>query len=254
MNFWAFSLTRSWLVRQLLESHSFKVLPIAEPHFPSSGTLLISKSFLLLVLSVIVDSTLFFSIPFWMSENLCSYGPMGNEAISKTIYSTLLGKDWLAIVGNLQTALSDIIKDHRDTTITLANFWDSADSSSVSLTSFIKFVVTLHIVNTLIQEDLQTTDDEANFHRLWSREIGDVFQYTDGNDNENEVSVNMIIWVYLTVSESIAGYMKRAIAWPTPKSCGMWFVFANRTILIAWALATPWFTNPSRIIKQSWED
>jgi len=47
-----------------------------------------------------------------MSENLCSYGPMGNEAISKTIYSTLLGKDQLAVVENLQTALSDIIKDH----------------------------------------------------------------------------------------------------------------------------------------------
>jgi len=78
-------------------------------------------------------------------------------------------------------------------TITLANFWDSADGSSVSLTSFIKFVVTPHIVNTLIQEDFQTTDDEANFHHLRSREIGDVFQYTDGNDNENEVSVNMII-------------------------------------------------------------
>ena len=128
-----------------------------------------------------------------MSENLCSYGPMENEAISKTIYSTLLGKDRLAIVGNLQTTLSDIIKDHRDMTITLANFWESADSSSVLLTSFIEFVVTPHIVNTLIQEDLQMTDDEANFHRLQSREIGDVFQYTDGNDNENEVSVNMII-------------------------------------------------------------
>ena len=61
----------------------------------------------------------------------------------------------------------------------------------------------------------------------------------------------LIIWVYLTVSESIAGYT-RAIAWPTPKSCGMWFIFSDRTTLIAWALAilwASWFTNPSQIIK-----
>jgi len=115
------------------------------------------------------------------------------------IYSTLLGKDRASVIGNLQIALGDIIKDHRDPTISLANFWDSADGGSVSLTSFIKFVVTPHIANTLIQEDLQTTtDDEANVHRLRSKEIGDVFQYTDGNDDENEVSVD-----YMNIFDSL---------------------------------------------------
>jgi len=60
-------------------------------------------------------------------------------------------------------------------------------------------VVTPHIANTFIQEDLQTTtDDEANFHHLRSKEIGDVFQYTDGNDNENEVSVD-----YMSIFNSL---------------------------------------------------
>jgi hypothetical protein len=101
------------------------------------------------------------------------------------------GKDRMTIVGELQAALSELIENHQDTTIAFAGFWELADGRSVSLTCFIEFVVTPHIANLLIQEDLQTTEDSANANRLRSKDIGDAFQYA----NENDDSENEVLWV-----------------------------------------------------------
>jgi len=157
-------------------------------HSRSSMVLVIRKNFLLLVQSLIADSMSIISLLVlagW-AESLCSYGPRGLEIISAAIYSTIYGKDQMTITGNLQTALADIVENHRDTTIAFAGFWDSADGCLISLTNFIEYVITPHVANLLIQEDLQTSEDNANTHRLRSKNVGDSFQYTDGSD---EVSI-----------------------------------------------------------------
>lgn len=92
----------------------------------------------------------------------------------------------MTIVTNLQAALVDVVENHRDTTIAFAPFWDSVDGCLISLTNFIEYVVVPHVANLLIQEDLQITEESANTHRLRSKDIGDAFQYTDGN---NEVGI-----------------------------------------------------------------
>ena len=94
----------------------------------------------------------------------------------------------MEIIGDLRAALADVFENHQDSTIALAGFWDCANGLSVSLTNFIEFVVTPHIANLLIQDDLQITEDSANGHRLRSKDIGDAFQYSNQNDDENEVS------------------------------------------------------------------
>lgn len=103
------------------------------------------------------------------------------------IYSTILGKDKTTIIENLQTALADLVENHRDTSITLAGFWDTFNSCFILFTNFIEYVVTPHIANLLIQEDLKTTEDNANTYRLQSKDIGDAFQHTDGNDLDADV-------------------------------------------------------------------
>jgi hypothetical protein len=92
----------------------------------------------------------------------------------------------MVIKGDLQVALADVIENHQDSTIAFPGFWNSADGRSISLTNFIEFVVAPHIANLLIQEDLQTTEVNANGHRLRSKDIGDAFHYSHGDD-ENEV-------------------------------------------------------------------
>jgi hypothetical protein len=117
------------------------------------------------------------------------------EIIRAAIYSTLFGKNQMEIVGNLQVALADVFENHQDSTIAVAGFWDSANGLSISLTNFIEFVVTPHIANLLIQNDLQITEDNANGHRLRSKDIGDAFQYSHENDDEDEVGVENLCLV-----------------------------------------------------------
>ena len=105
----------------------------------------------------------------------------------------------MTIIENLQAALIDIVENHRDTTIPLVGFWDSVGGCLISLSNFIEYVVTPHVANLLIQEDLQTSEDNANAHRLRSKEVGDAFQYTNGND---EVKFE---YPCSTVSYSITG-------------------------------------------------
>jgi hypothetical protein len=88
----------------------------------------------------------------------------------------------MIITGGLQAALADVFENHRDSTISFAGFWDSANGRSISLTNFIEFVVTPHIANLLIEEDLLVSEDCANSHRLRSKDVGHAFQH--GNDND----------------------------------------------------------------------
>jgi hypothetical protein len=101
----------------------------------------------------------------------------------------MFGKDRMSIIGDLQGSLADVFENHRDPTISLANFWNSpdgnsADGRSISLTNFIEFVVTPHIANLLIAEDLHVSEECANGHRLRSRDVGSGLQYGDDNDAE----------------------------------------------------------------------
>ena len=93
----------------------------------------------------------------------------------------------MAIFENLQTALADVVENHQDTTIAFPGFWKSTNSRLVSLTSFIEYVVTPHIANLLIQEDLQISESAADAHRLRSKDVGDAFQCSNENDEELDV-------------------------------------------------------------------
>lgn len=181
MKYRGFSLMKSWLARQRLGRHSFRLLQVIQLCLPSSMGSVHKPNLRLLVQSVIADSmSILSSFSRSCHWNSCSYGPRGNEIISAAIYSTILGKDHISVSGSLQAALSDLVQDHRDPTITLAGFWDYVDGYLISLTKFIEYVATPHVTNLLIQEDLQATENNANTQRLNSKDIGDAFQYSDG--------------------------------------------------------------------------
>ena len=101
------------------------------------------------------------------------------------IYSFFGGKDQAAITENLQVALADVITSHQDSMIPISDFW-LADGGFISFTCFLEYVATPHVVNLLIQEDLQISESSANTHRIRSKKVGDAFQFADGNDQGSE--------------------------------------------------------------------
>ena len=101
--------------------------------------------------------------------------------ISSAIWS--LVDDRNVISETLESTLQDIILNHTETVTTFNGFWNGANGRTILLTNFIEYIVTPHITNLLISEDLHETENGADRVRHVSMKYGMMFN--GGNENDD---------------------------------------------------------------------